>query len=171
MTDLIDHINAQINACIDAETFGLCHLVEDTGGIYPATVAEESQRIAPNDQHDILIYHRLLNGQYTPREDLSFGRSITAQNAQRVRTVVFISLALDQDKIDDIINALPDDFEVSGYQFANVSKTIDLIRDRAAIWNEEFGEAYRSKYQKRFQIHALEYNVEYIKCPVCETSP
>lgn len=176
MTELVDHINEQIDACINAspETarlYGLCHLVEDDKGHYPALVAEESQRITPSDDRAITIYHRLLNGNYAPREDLSFGRNPTIQNTQRVRTVVFIELSEDQNKIDHIINALPDHFEVDGYKFANVPKTIDLIRDRAAIWNEEYGEAFKKAYQMRYHVYALEYAIEYIKCQECETSP
>lgn len=172
MTDLIDYIDEQISFCIDSVTFfGLCHLLTDDNGVYPATVGAEATKVTPNDNSPILIYHRLLNGQYEPREDLSFGRKITAQNNQRIRTVVFIDIGVDQSVIDDIINALPDMFEIEGYKYLNVSSTVDLIRDRTAIWQEEFSEAYRSRFQMRYHIYAIEYNLEYIKCPVCETSP
>jgi hypothetical protein len=170
LTELIDHIDEQISECIDGITpFGLCHLIEDDNGIYPATVAEESQKVTPDDTITILTYHRLLNGQIGEREDLSFGRKKTRQNVQRIRMVVFTELSAPESLIMDIINAMPDTFEISGYEFSNISSTIDLIQDRDAIWQTEYGEAFKMKYQKRYHIYAVEYSLEFIKCPVCET--
>lgn len=171
MTDLIDHIDEQIKTCIGAgiKTFGLCHLIEDDNGVYPATVGKEGIKVAPDNNFNVLIYHRLLNGSIEPREDLSFGRKVTGQTNQRMRMVVFIDIS-EQALIDDIINALPDVFEIDDYQYCNVSGSIDLIRDSVAVWSEEFSEAYKSRFQKRFHVYAVEYTLEYIKCPVCETS-
>ena len=170
MTELIDHINELIVDCIpDVTTHGLCHLINDTGGHYPALVAKSSQRITPDDRHTITLYHRLLNGNGQVSEEFSFGRRLARQNNQAVRTVIFLDLDDDPSLIDDIINALPDAFEVEGYKYANVGPEVNLIRDRDAIWDEEFGEAYASKYQKRFHVYAVEWQLEYIKCPVCQT--
>lgn len=173
MTDLIDHIDSEIADCLQTPitAYGLCHLIEDDNAVYPATVELEATKVAPDNNSRILTYHRLLNGSIEPREDLTFGRGITGQNNQRVRMVVFIGLGEDQSLIDDIINAMPDVFEIDGYRYCNVSRAMDLIRDRGAIWNDEFSESYRSRFQKRFHIYAVEYSLEYIKCPVCETSP
>lgn len=151
-------------------SFGLCHLIEDKNGVYPATVEAEATAVSPDSQERIVIYHRALNGQIAPREDLSFGRGLTGQTNQSVRTVVFIDINEDQNKIDDIINALPDSFEVEGYQFCNIAPEISLIRDRDAIWEEEFSGSYKSRFQKRFQVYALEWTLEYIKCHACELS-
>lgn len=169
MVELINYIDQQIDACAqDVKLYGLCHQLEDDNGLYPATVELEAVQAMPDDEYTITIYHRLLAGSYDPREDLSYGRTITSQNAQKVRTVILIKIAEDdQNKIDDIINSLPDSFEVDGYRFVNVSKAISLIRDRSAIWEDEFGDAYKDKYQALYHIYALEYDLQYIKCPVC----
>lgn len=173
MTDLIDHIDAAIAECNDLliKNFGLCHLVSDNNAVYPSTYKEDAVKVAPDDNYPILTYHRLLSGTLEPNEELSFGRKITAKTNQRVRMVVFIDLSRSPSIIDDIINAMPDVFEIEGYRYCNVSKAMDLIRDHAAVWSDEFSEAYQSRFQKRYQVYAVEYTLEYIKCPVCETSP
>jgi hypothetical protein len=170
LTEIIEYIDQQITGCVaDVTSFGICHLVEDGESIYPSTLEEEAEKVSPSEEHTVTIYHRLLNGNPEPREDASFGRTITVQNNQRVRTVVFIEMSASLSLIDDIINALPDVFNISGYSFVNVSKEIDLVRDSRAVWSDEYGDAAKDKFQKRYNIYAIEYNVEYIKCPVCET--
>lgn len=168
MTELIAYIDNTIKNCItESRQFGLCHLLEGNKERYPATVERNAVKAVPDDRFLISMYHRLLAGSYDPREDVSFGKTITGQNSQKIRTVVFIKMGQSQSRIADVINALPDSFEVDDYEFANVSKNINLIRDRAAIWNEEFSEGYRDKYQMFWHIYALEYDLQYIKCAVC----
>lgn len=169
MNDIIEYIDQQIAGCLDSVTsFGLCHLIEDGEMTYPSTLEEDAEKVCPSEDHAVTVYHRLANGNYIPREDVSFGRKITSQNAQRIRTVVFIRMSDDMNLIDDLINALPDVFELSGYSHVNVSKEVDLIRDSTAVWDEEFNDSNKSAYQKRYHVYAIEYNVEYIKCPSCE---
>lgn len=172
MTDLINHIDSEITECLgDVRQFGLCHLVTDNNAVYPSTFEKDAVKVAPDNDSRILTYHRLLNGAIESSEEFSFGRRVAAKNNQRVRMVVFIDLDESQSLIDDIINAMPDGFEIDGYRYINVSKAMDLIRDHQSIWSEEFSESYQSRFQKRFQIYAVEYTLEYIKCNVCETSP
>ena len=169
MTDLITYIDNQICECVDGiKSFGLCHILQGDNEQFPATIGKNGVRAVPNDSFEITMYHRLLNGNYDPREDLSFGRRIVAQNAQKIRTVIFIKIDSSDKLIDDIANALPDYFKSTGFQFVNVSKNISLIRDREAIWSEEYSQAYKDRYQMKFHLYALEYDVQYIKCKVCE---
>ncbi len=171
MKDLIDYIDQSIKDCInEVNSFGLCHLLHGDNEQYPATVENQAIKATPNDKFKINIYHRLVNGVIDPREDLSFGRSVTGQNNQKLRTVIFIKLDQeDLSLIDNIINALPDVFEPApdGYRQVFASKNITLIRDRDAIWTEEFSDAYKDRYQLKFLIYALEYDLSYIKCSVC----
>lgn len=169
MVELIDYIDNSIKNCItEAKQYGLCHLLEDKGGEkYPATVETKAKKAVPDDRYLMTTYHRLLNGDPGPREDLTFGKRVVVQNRQRIRMVVFFKLGENDSRIDDIINALPDSFEVEDYQFCNVSKSITLNRDREAIWGQEFSQAYKDKYQLVWEIYAVEFDLEYIKCNVC----
>jgi hypothetical protein len=168
LTDLINYIDNQIKSCIgEARMFGLCHLLQDDNGVYPATVEQNPIAAFPDDRFLISVYHRLLNGAYEESEDFSFGKTRTGLNSQNVRTVVFIKLGEDQSKIDDIVNAFPDVFEMDDYRYISVSRNVSLLRDRDAIWGDEFSETYKDKYQVKFHIYALEWSLNYIKCNVC----
>lgn len=171
MKDILQYIDSQIDLCAENVKFiGLCHLLEDDSeDRYPATVELDAIKASPDDNFDITIYHRLLDGDFAPREEEPFGRRRQMQNTQRVRTVVFIKIEVDDhvNQIDDIINILPDSIELEGYAQIFLSKEISLIRDSAAIWEDEFSEAYKDKYQAVYHVFALEYDVTYVKCPVC----
>ena len=168
MTDLIDYIDNTIKNCLtEAKQFGLCHLLQGDNETFPATIEANAKKAVPDDRFLVVTYHRLLNGNLDPREDLSFGTRIVGQNNQRVRMVVFVRLDQGETKIDDIINAMPDNFEVTDYQFCNVSRNIALIRDRDSVWTAEFSQAYKDKYQKKWNVYAVEYDLQYIKCNVC----
>ncbi len=167
MTELLDYIDCQVKTCVSGiMQFGLCHLLEGDNEKYPATVAKRAKKAVPDERFNVCTYQRLLNGSYEDREDASFGKSVTVQNTQKVRMVIFVKL-VNEGIIDNIINSLPDSFVVDGYGYSNVGKNITLIRDRAAIWNDEFTDAYRDKYQMIWHIYAIEYDLEYIKCECC----
>ena len=168
MTDLIEYIDNSIKNCVtEVRQFGLCHLLQGDNETFPATIEANAKKAVPDDRFLFTTYHRILNGNLEAREDVSFGKTMTAQNNQRMRMVVFVRIDQPETKIDDIINAMPDSFDVTDYEFANVSKNISLQRERDAIWTAEFSTAYKDKYQKKWNVYAVEYDLQYIKCNVC----
>lgn len=167
MTELLDYIDNTIKNCItEVKQFGLCHLLDSDNERYPATLGKQGKKVTPDDRFKVVMYHRLLAGSPDERPDLSFGKNPVRQNDQRVRSVVFVKLD-DDSRIDDIVNAYPGDFETTNYYFANVSSNMTLIRDRDAIWNEEFSQSYKDRYQLIWNIYAIEFDLQYIKCNVC----
>lgn len=170
MVEIIDYIDQQIReSCLDdIAFFGICHLVEDDNeNPYPTQYVANSEKVTPNDKFLITIYHRLLDSPVSPSEEVPFGRKSIPKFSQKVRTVVFIKISEAHSKIEDIINALPDSFEITGYQNLSVSKEISLAKNQTAIWQDEYGEAYKDRMVKKFRVYALEYDVSYIKCNVC----
>lgn len=168
LVDLIEYIDNSIKNCVtEVRQFGLCHLLQGDNETFPATIESNAKKATPDDRFLITTYHRILNGNLEAREDVSFGKTMTAQNNQRMRMVVFVRIDQPETKIDDIINAMPDSFDVTDYEFANVSKNISLQREGDAIWTAEFSTAYKDKYQKKWNVYAVEYDLQYIKCNVC----
>lgn len=167
MNDLIEYIDNTIKNCVtETRQFGLCHLLEADNGRYPATVERQAKKAMPDDRFLVTTYHRLLDGSTKEREDASFGKTPTIQNDQKVRMVVFTKLDGDDSRIDDIFNAIPSDFTYTGYAQINIVKN-SISRNRQAIWSEEYEKAYIDKYQMVWQIYAIEYDLQYIKCNVC----
>ncbi len=175
MREILDHIDAQLHECFpEAHTFGICHLIEDDQSRYPSTLEEKAISVYPNDKEEILFYHRLLDGNPAPDEDISFGRRKSIVNSQNIRTVVFVRLKEDDlSVIEDFINALPDTFELetspAEYKKLSISGEVNLIRDSAAIWETEYSDSYKDKFQKVWNIYALEYSIQIAKCRVCVT--
>lgn len=176
MKDIIDYIDGQLHECFpEAQAFGICHLIEgDNTEKYPSTLEEKAIAVYPNDKYEVLFYHRLLNGNPQPDEDLSFGRKKTIVNEQTIRTVVFVRMKEDDlSFIEDFINALPETFELdespTQYKKLNLIREVNLIRDSAAIWEDEYSDSYKDKFQKVWNIYALEYSIQIAKCPVCVT--
>lgn len=171
MKHLIQNIDTTLESCIeDVKFYGLCHLLEDDSeNPYPATVELNATKAVPDDDYETTIYHRLLDSDFAPLEEIPFGRRTTKRNTQRIRTVIFTKITIDDDgdHINHIINALPDKMVVDGYENVFVGGEVSLIRDRATIWEEEFGEAYKDKWQAVYHIYAIEYDLLYTKCPVC----
>lgn len=172
MIDLINDIDETVFTCLGrGKSYGLCRLIEDDkGAMYPVTVSDGpdgNKKVTPEDKWKIVWYHRLINSDVSASEDLSFGRSIHAQVAQRVRTVVVVAISEGQDVINEIISALPDDVENVDYKYIQVGKEISLIVDQKSIWEAEWGNAYKDKHQMRYYLYALEYSIDYIKCDVC----
>lgn len=174
MREILDHIDGLIHDCLpEIEQYGLCHLIEDDNeDRYPSTLYEQSKKITPDDRFEFQYYHRLLNGNSSASEDLSFGRSQSVLVSQEIRTVIFARMKCDNLRfINDFINVIPDnivlDESPTEYKKITVSKNINLIRDSNAIWEDEFSDSYKDKYQKVWNIYALEFNIEYIKCPAC----
>jgi hypothetical protein len=167
LVDLIDHIDEGIAECTGGHAHGLCRLLkDDKGEFYPAR-NEDNLKVTPEDKYDLMWYHRLLDSQPEASEQFSFGRSIAYQVAQRVRMVVVSDIKDGETVIDQIIHSLPDQIVNVDYKSVLVGNSVSLIRDRAAVWEAEWGNSYKDKYQLRYNIYAVEYSIEYIKCEAC----
>lgn len=169
MTEIIDYIDHQIKTCIgEARCIGLCHQIDnEEGNVYPTQFKRRSEMVTPDDRFNITIYHRLVDGDIAPREDVPFGRNVVPLTEQTIRTVVFVKMELGHDVILDIINSLPNRGEIDGFKNMVISKEISLSRNQKEIWEDEYGNNYDDKYIKLYLIYALEYNVQFVKCNVC----
>lgn len=170
MKEILKNIDEAIGNCTeDVKFYGLCHQLEDDSeSVYPATVELDAEKAVPDDNYEVTIYHRLLDSDYAPIDEVPFGRNRIKRTTQRVRTVVLIKMGIDTDnQILDIINSVPDRTIVEGYDKVLIGTDISLIRDRSAIWEDEYGEAYKDKYQAVYHVYAFEYDIIFTKCPVC----
>lgn len=171
MKELVGLIDDEIAACLDGVSAnGLCHLVDGDNEKYPITIPvapAKPVKVVPRDNRLIQTYHRALNSVYEVREDVSFGKKIKSENKQRMRLVVMVRLDQADTIIDEIVSALPETLDVDGFSFVSVFKTGQIIRDRQAIWSEEYGKDYKDSFQLKFYLYAVEYDLRYIKCPVC----
>lgn len=170
MVTILDYIDTQVLTCLTTATAkGLCFQYLDDNEKYPATDTDPPVKVVPNNNDEITFYHRLLNSSVQGDESISFGRSFRKKTTQKIRTVIFLDVTLFSNAvIDNFVNALPDTIlGLTGYDQVYVSHEINLIKDRHAIWDEEYSKAYRDRYQTIFRVYALEYDLVYSLCPTC----
>lgn len=167
MNEVVNHIEETIQGCVPEVTIkGLCHLLDSDNKRFPATV-EGNKEVAPDNRVKAMLYHRLLNGGSVDADNISFGKKMAVKTRQRMRAVLFVKKNLPDTLVDDVINALPETITLTGFRQIYLTKEVSLIRDQASVWNDEFNEAYRDRYQIPFRVYAFEYDVEYVKCKNC----
>ncbi len=174
MTDLIAHIDEQIKSCLGIEEkfYGLCELQESESETFPYVIGSlRKDRVSANDKYQVAIYHRILSGSLADDENMSFGRTMKKRQTLNVRMVVILDVKLGENYIDKIIFALPDKIDISAYHLAEVGSEISKIIDHPGIAGQEFGEAWADKISvHRFNLYAIEYQLQYINCLSCVNS-
>lgn len=142
--------------------FGLAQLVTKDDQPNPVTI-EDNKQIAINDRYEAIVYHRILNGSLAPAEDRQFGTKLGRKMIQNMRTIVAYKAGKGEEWIQTFCNNFPEEVNVSGYDFIDIPD-LSLIADQVAVYNAEFGINNYEKHIQDWNIYALEYSVEFIKC-------
>lgn len=167
MNELIDHIDDLISEEIDGiKAFGLCETITMDNHIAP--VKDKKLKVSPDDKNQLTTYHKLLNGSYENKEEISFGKKFARVNNQRVRFVIFIQIDEDVTVIDEIINQFPSSLTIDGYNYIAIQNAIAINHDDEAIWQEEFDQAYLDRIRMKYRLYAIEYELQYQLCPVTQ---
>lgn len=166
MTDVIEALDNYMDNLFSGKgmkPFGLCELIKKGASIQPVHV-DSRQHIAINDKYDGMWYHRILSGSSAPSEEDSFGPTIARRQTVRLRTVLATKHKLGESLRFDFARQLPSTLTIDGYRLVDVSETVNLIEDQEGVYGQEFGGGDYEKHATAWNIHALEYDVEFIKC-------
>ena len=70
--------------------------------------------------------------------------------------------------IDEFLHAFAGEILDNGnYRLAEVGSSFSINKDSAAVWQAEWGDAYKDKQQMRYLVYALEYSINYVMCDTC----
>lgn len=131
-------------------------------------------RVSPDDEYDILVYHRWISGAPKDDDDSSWGRGKVRKHDNTIRMVVLLDRAkYTEDYINKVIDAMPDIIDDSAgvdMYSAEVGQEISLIVDQDSVGEQEFGEMWKDKYLPKFYIFAVEYSLQFVQCSTCDTS-
>lgn len=172
MKCIIDEIDRNLLAMnVNMKAYGLCIPVIKGTQVHPVRV-EDDKQVAINDKYDVQWFHRLLNDTFNADEEFSFGASYKRRHLHGIRTVVILKKKMGFDFLDSFINQFPSMLRTSQilteYKFVNLTEPGIVNNDQDVIYKTEFGpdgEQYE-KHRIPYIIHALEFAVDYIKCPV-----
>lgn len=150
------------------KSYGYCELIQKDGKVNPVTcslTATKKGRITAeiHDRFNGIFYHRLLNSPWSEDEDFTFGQTMAKRFVCRMRTVIAYKIQLGEDFIFDFIKAMPDRISVDGYKFVTFSSGT-LIADHESVSTQEYGAIPYEKHRTPWNIFALEYDIEFIKC-------
>lgn len=172
MKEICDKLDSELLAALPNEGirfFGLSQLVTKSDQPHPVTI-EDNKQVSIDDKYNAICYHRL-NGtaSFGESEEQDFGRSTGRKRVQPMRTVVAHKVHLGEEWIDTFLNEIPESLDVEDgggldlYEFVDITG-LTLVVDQEGIYAQEFGEGGYEKHRIPWNIYAVEYNIEFIRC-------
>lgn len=165
MTDILTKLDETMLGLFPSDGIqfkGICDLVTKGDQVHPVTI-EDKKQVSLNDKWECLIYHRILSANLAPSDEQSFGRRTGKKLTQQVRTIVAVKAKKGENWVDIYTQSIPETLSVDLYEFINIEE-IALIKDQLAVHNAEFGDTSYEKHIQTWNISALEYDIEYLKC-------
>lgn len=141
---------------------GLCDLLKKQDQVHPVTIDDRKQ-VSINDRWDVIHYHRLEGASFASGELQQFGRSTGRQLTQNIRTIVCAKAKKGEDWIYTFVQSIPESLTLTNYEFIDIND-INIIIDQEATYIAEFGNNSYEKHIQTWNIYALEYGVEFLKC-------
>lgn len=171
MKDITDNIDTQVQTNLSTPNFkfwGLAELIEKGKQVQPVTIDKLGNpvrtQIAIDDRFDGIVYHRMLNSSSIDSPE-SFGANIQIQFNVRLRTVLAYKVSKFAEEFwIDFTEAIPKKLTITDYDFINVAENMSVIKDQKAIYQEEFGGGDYEKHIIPWNILAIEYDVQFVKC-------
>jgi len=166
LKNLCDEIdNVILNALPDKgiKFFGLCEIVKKGEQVFPVTIPDRKQA-SIIDNYNATVYHRLLSPMAgTEDPEFMFGATIPNRFKPRLRTFLAHKVTLGEDFIFTFANVIPHKLDLENYKFVDITG-ISVITDHEAIYEQEFGKTNYEKHRTSWNVYALEYDIEFIKC-------
>lgn len=172
MKEICDNLDAILLGALPSEGirfFGLSQLVTKSDQPHPVTI-EDNKQVSIDDKYNAICFHRL-NGQssFAESEEQDFGRSTGRKRVQPMRTVLAHKVTMGEEWLDIFLNEIPESLDVedgSGldlYEFVDITG-ISVDTDQEGIYETEFGAGGYEKHRIPWNIYAIEYNIEFIRC-------
>jgi len=167
LTDICEQIDLYITnkiPCPGIKFFGLAELATKADQPHPVTINDRVQ-IAINDRYDGIFYHRLLSSGLTQPENLQWGNVSLSLYRSRMKSILAFKVRkLAEEFIYDFVNAMPDILTVTNYKSVDVTNDVTILADQESVYRGEFGKGDYEKHILTWNIYAIEYTVEFIKC-------
>jgi hypothetical protein len=150
--------------CPGIKFFGFCELVTRGKQTYPLTINDRKQ-VSIDDRFDGIAYHRLTDSGLQQPEEFMWGNRMLSEYRSKMRTLLaFKTDKFSEEFIFDFSNAMPDLIEVSGYKSVDVTNSVSIKTNQESIYKEEFGGGDYEKHIIKWNIYAIEYEVQFVKC-------
>lgn len=168
MKDICDQIDIYIKSKINLpgiKLYGFSQQIFKDKQPYPTTIPN-NEMAAINDKFDGISYYRLLTT--TPINqpvDFQWGNNLNNVFRSKIRNIVaFKTKKFDEQFIYDYNNAIPNWLDLTGYKLVDIQNNGNINNDQLAIKNQEYGTNGDEKHWIPWNIYAIEYDIDFIKC-------
>lgn len=169
MTDICNNIDTTIQSKLSnvsgIKFFGFCQLVIKSNQPIPSTIPDNKQ-VAIDDRFEGIAYYRLIGT--TPVNqpiDFQWGSNLNNVYKSKLRNIVALKVKkFAEDFIYDYSSSVPNWLDISGYKLVDIQNNGVINNDQLAIKNQEFGTNWDERHSIPWNIYALEYDVDFIKC-------
>lgn len=187
MTGIIDAIDDFINDRYpySKKLYGFCELVRKTAGdqestrggvttaggeqVFPMTIPDSPstarEKVSLDDRYNLITWIRWVSPvTYAASEEWSFGKDEARVGTINLRLIFAHRTTLGEDLVFDLVNALPTEFSISGFQFAHVDGTPTIDPDHEAIYQTELGNTVYEKHRFTWNLYAVNITVQFLEC-------
>lgn len=180
MTDIIQSIsdfiqewvNDDQSPDIQQKNWGFSELVskgfQSSTQPFPVPITgshDRIERIALDDRYSFISWIRIPGTVETRLSDEdSWGLDEGKRQFLGLRIVIAHKVELGEDLVLNLVNAIPEKLELTGYEFVHVSANGGVDFDHEAIYRTELGETNYEIHRLAWNVYVINLNVEYIPC-------
>lgn len=174
MTEIIESIDAWTEnnfPDLNKKLWGFCELAHRTidGKDQPTVMTingtTDRKHVTLDDRYNFITWFRLERGiRYDGNPDWSFGFKEARYQTANLRWVIAHRVELGENLIYSIVNGLPEQFSVNGFQFVFANPEGDIDYDHEIIYNTELGKTVYEKHRFPWNLYVINLNVNFIVC-------
>lgn len=167
MKAITEHIDKEMQSAIGSDGFmwfGLAELMIKGTQPHPVTIPDRKQ-VSLKDNYNGIVYHRVLSMSPAESADFSFGSRLAVDMKVRMRTVLAFKVAkFEEEFIFTFVKTFPQELFIDGYKLIDLPPSKNVIVDQEAVYKTEFGGGDYEKHIVTYNIFAIEYEIDTIKC-------
>jgi len=181
MTEIIASIDAWTDnnfPDLQRKLWGFCELAHRTvgGGDQPTVMTingtSNRQNVTLDDRYQFITWFRLENGiDVDNNPDWNYGFSEARYQTARLRWVIAHRVELGENLIYSLVNGLPEQWSVNGFQFVFTKPQINIDYNHEAIYNTELGKTVYEKHRFPWNLYVINLSVEFILCEGYTSQP
>jgi hypothetical protein len=131
----------------------------------PVPVSNPREQIAIDDRYDFIEWIRIASPvQIIPSDEDSWGLRVGKRQRLPLRIVIAHKTTLGEDLVFNLVNELPDNIVLTGFDFIFVNTDGNIDTDHETIYNTELGATVYEQHRFTWNVYVINLDIEYIPC-------
>ncbi len=125
----------------------------------------DRKNVTLDDRYQFITWFRMDQGIGVANNDeWSFGFKEARFNTARLRWVIAHRVELGENLIYSLVNGLPEQWSVNGFQFVFTKPEINIDYDHETIYRTELGNTVYEKHRFPWNLYVINLDIEFILC-------